>query len=57
MPSYVKEIPYSPVCEIDFSSAKICQQSLGQPSSAIAVNRAEVQGPSVEEQTKFYQNI
>ena len=57
MPSYVKEIPYSPVYEIDFSSAKKRQQSLGQPSSAIAVNRAEVQGPSVEEQTKFYQNI
>ena len=59
MPSYVKEIPYIPVCEMDLSSAKKRYSSLGEQGSATSElrERANVQATTAEEQANFFESI
>ena len=59
MPSYVRETPYIPVCEMDLSSAKKRYSSLGEQGSATPDlrERANVQASTAEEQVNFFESI
>lgn len=59
MPSYVKEIPYIPVCEMDLSSAKKRHSSLGEQGSATPDprERRNVQATTAEEKANFFERI
>lgn len=59
MPSYVKEIPNIPVCEMDLSSAKKWYSTLGEQGSATPDHRerANVQATTAEEQANFFEII
>ena len=58
MPSYVRDIPYIPVSEMDLFSAKKRYTTLGEQSCATAeVNRANVQALSTEEIASFLENV
>ena len=59
MPSYVKEIPYIPVCEMDLSSAKKRHSTLGEQGSATPDprERRNVQATTAEEQANFFERI
>ena len=59
MPSYVKEIPYIPVCEMDLSSAKKRHSSLGEQGSATPDprERRNVQATTAEEEANFFERI
>ena len=59
MPSYVKEIPYIPVCEMDLSSAKKRYSTLGEQGSVTPDHRerANVQATTAEEQANFFEII
>ena len=59
MPSYVKEILYIPVCEMDLSSAKKRHSTLGEQGSATPDPREKrnVQATTAEEQANFFERI
>ena len=59
MPSYVKEIPYIPVCEMDLSSAKKRHSSLGEQGSATPDprERRNVQATTAEEEANLFERI
>jgi hypothetical protein len=65
MPGYVKQIPYIPVCEMDFCSSKtkhkllLEQQKIPSASLPATVNLTPNRTPftSNEEQHHFFQNI
>ena len=59
MPSYVKEIPYIPVSEMDLSSAKKRHSSLGEQGSATPDprERRNVQETTAEEEANFFERI
>ena len=59
MPSYVKEISYILVCEMDLSSAKKRQSTLGEQVSATPDLRekANVQATTAEEQANVFESI
>lgn len=59
MPSYVKEIPYIPVCEMDLSSVKKRHSSLGEQGSATPDprERRNVQATTAEEEANFFERI
>ena len=57
-PSYVKEMPYIPVCEMDLSSSKKRHSTLGEQGSATPDLRetANVQAITAEEQANFFES-
>ncbi|XP_068743560.1 uncharacterized protein [Montipora capricornis] len=58
LPSYVKNIPYIPVCDMDLSSAKKRYSTLGEQGYATPeVNRADIPETSAEERANFCGNI
>ena len=58
MPSYVKEIPYLLLCEMDLSSAKKRHSTLGEQAYATPDRtRANVPETSEEEQAHFFDSI
>ena len=59
MPGYVKQVPYIPVCEMDFSSAKTRHKKLTENLEASAVSSANpvIPAPSSQEQLEFFRNI
>lgn len=59
MPSYVKEIPYIPVSEMDLSSAKKRHSSLGEQGSTTPDprERRNVQETTAEEEANFFERI
>ncbi|KAJ7374244.1 hypothetical protein OS493_007323 [Desmophyllum pertusum] len=60
MPSYIKEVPYSPVCEMDFTSAKKKRTQLvergimPQAQRVIGTAGAAVATPTSKEKEDFY---
>ena len=58
-PSYVREIPYIPVCEMDLSSAKQRHSTLGEqgPATPNPRERGNVQATTAEEQANFFESI
>lgn len=59
MPGYVKQVPYIPVCEMDFSSAKTRHKKLTEnlDSSPVSSANPAIPAPSNEEQLEFFRNI
>ena len=58
MPAYVKDIPYQPVSEIDFSSAKQKHSRLSdeEPKNVKKMS-ARVEEPPAEVQKDFYKAL
>ncbi|XP_048582277.1 uncharacterized protein LOC125561824 [Nematostella vectensis] len=60
MPSYVKEIPYMPVSEMDLTSAKRLRKQIDEPETVKLTSikqRSDIEMPSVEERTDFYNEL
>ncbi|EDO32490.1 predicted protein [Nematostella vectensis] len=60
MPSYVKEIPYMPVSEMDLTSAKRLRKQIDEPETVKLTSikqRYDIEMPSVEERTDFYNEL
>ena len=58
MPGYIKEIPYKPVSETDFSSANQTQSRLDEQEPKTAQKeRPKVEEPLAEDKVKFFESI
>ena len=58
LPSYVKNIPYIPVCDMDLSSGKKRCSTLGKQGYATPeINRADIPATSAEERSNVFENI
>ena len=60
MPSYVREIPYMPVGEMDLTSAKKLRKQIDEPETTIIgpeKRRSEIEMPSAAEKDSFFKEI